>query len=127
MITFQDICELKGLTLKSTIEKKVMLSINASVADILVSNLLKNAVRYNAEDGWVNVILNKTQLIIENPGIPPNVPTNQLFERFRKSNQSGASLGLGLAIVKKVCEVNHLQVDYVFIEGIHRLIVKFPS
>ena len=52
---------------------------------------------------------------------------NQLFERFRKSNQSGASLGLGLAIVKKICEVNQLHVDYVFIKGIHRLIVKFPE
>lgn len=125
-MTFRDICELKGLTLKSEIEEKVMLSINASVADILVSNLLKNAVRYNITNGWVNVILDKKQLIVENPGNPPNVPTNQLFERFRKSNQSGGSLGLGLAIVKKICEVNQLQVDYVFVEGIHRLIVKFP-
>lgn len=126
-ITFRDICELKGLTLKSNIEEKVMLSINASVADILVSNLLKNAVRYNTADGWVNVTLDKKQLIVENPGNTPNVPTNQLFERFRKSNQSGSSLGLGLAIVKKICEVNQLQVDYVFAEGIHRLIVKFPT
>lgn len=125
--TFQDICDLKGLTLKRDVEQKVMLSINASVADILVSNLLKNAVRYNTEDGWIKVTLDKKQLIVENPGNPPSVPTNQLFERFRKSNQSGASLGLGLAIVKKICEVNQLQVDYVFVEGIHRLIVKFPT
>jgi len=127
VLTFQDICALKGLTLKSNIEEKVMLSINASVADILISNLLKNAVRYNTKDGWVNITLDEKQLIVENPGNPPNVPTNQLFERFRKSNQSGASLGLGLAIVKKICEVNQLQVDYVFVEGIHRLIVKFPA
>lgn len=126
VITFQDICELKGLALKSNIEKNVLLSINASVADILVSNLLKNAVRYNSTDGWVNISLNKKQLVIENPGHPPNVPTNQLFERFRKSNQSGASLGLGLAIVKKICEVNQLKVDYVYTEGVHRLIVKLP-
>jgi len=127
VLTFRDICALKGLTLKSNVEEKVMLSINASVADILVSNLLKNAVRYNTKNGWVNVTLDKKQLIVENPGNPPNVPTNQLFERFRKSNQSGASLGLGLAIVKKICEVNQLHVDYVFMEGTHRLIVKFPS
>ena len=127
VLTFQDICELKGLTLKSEIEQEVMLSINASVADILVSNLLKNAVRYNIADGWVNVTLDKKQLVVENPGNPPNVPTNQLFERFRKSNQSGSSLGLGLAIVKKICEVNQLHVDYVFIDETHRLIVKFPE
>ena len=125
--TFQDLCELKGLVLKSSIEKTVTLAINDAVADILVSNLLKNAVRYNLPDGWINVNLNKKELIVENPGIPPQVPTNQLFERFRKSNQSGASLGLGLAIVKKICDVNQFKVDYVFKEGIHRLTVKFPS
>jgi len=127
VLTFKDICELKGLTLKSEIEKDITQPINTAIADILVSNLLKNAVRYNLPDGWINVLLDQQQLIIENPGNPPNLPTNQLFERFRKSNQSGKSLGLGLAIVKKICDVNQLKVDYVFKEGIHRLSVKFSA
>lgn len=127
IFTFKDIANLKGLKLESTIKENITLSINAAIADILVSNLLKNAIRYNLPDGWIKVALDKNKLIIENPGHPPKVPTNQLFERFRKSNQSGQSLGLGLAIVKKICEVNHLKIDYVFKKGIHRLIVKFPD
>lgn len=126
VLTFKDIAELKGLSLESRIENNITLPINAAIADILVSNLLKNAIRYNLPNGWIKVNLDKKQLIIENPGHPPKIPTNQLFERFRKSNQSGKSLGLGLAIVKKICEVNHLKVDYVFEADIHRLIVKFP-
>ena len=126
VLTFKDIAELNGLSLESKIESNITLPINASIADILVSNLIKNAIRYNLPDGWIKVNLNKQQLIVENPGIPPKIPTNQLFERFRKSNQSGKSLGLGLAIVKKICDVNQLKVDYVFSEGIHRLILKFP-
>ena len=39
-----------------------MFPINAAVADILVSNLLKNAVRYNVKDGWIRVTLDKKQL-----------------------------------------------------------------
>jgi len=126
VLTFKDIAELNGLSLESKIAPNITLPINAAIADILVSNLLKNAIRYNLPDGWIKVKLDKEQLTIENPGSPPNIPTNQLFERFRKSNQSGKSLGLGLAIVKKICDVNQLKVDYVFAEGIHRLIVKFP-
>ena len=127
VLTFKDIAELKNLALESDIEKNIILPINTAIADILVSNLLKNAIRYNLPDGWIKVELNKNQLVIKNPGHPPKVPTNQLFERFRKSNQSGKSLGLGLAIVKKICEVNHLKVDYIFKEGIHQLIVKFSN
>lgn len=126
ILTFKDIANLKGLALESTIEKNITLPINAAIADILVSNLLKNAIRYNLPEGWIKVNLDKKRLIIENPGQPPKIPTNQLFERFRKSNQSGKSLGLGLAIVKKICDVNHLKVDYIFDKPIHRLIVKFP-
>lgn len=124
---FKDICNLKGLTLKSSIEPKVMIKINAAMSDILVSNLLKNAVRYNVSDGWINVRLTKKQLVVENIGLDPKIPTNQLFERFRKSNQSGQSLGLGLAIVKKICDVNQLRVDYIFKDQVHQLIIKFPS
>ncbi len=127
VFTFKDICELKNLNLESEITPNIPLPINTAVADILVSNLLKNAVRYNLPDGWIRVKMDKENLIVENPGNPPSVPTSQLFERFRKSNQSGASLGLGLAIVKKICDVNQLKVDYTFIEGIHRLTVKFPT
>ena len=126
VLNFKDICELKSLTLESDIEKNIFLGINISIADILVSNLLKNAIRYNLPNGWVKLTLHKKELLIENPGLPPKIPTNHLFERFRKSNQSGESLGLGLAIVKKICEVNKLQVDYVFKKGVHRLIIRFP-
>ncbi len=126
VLTFKDISDLQGLTLESTIASNITLPINTAIADILVSNLLKNAIRYNLPDGWIKVNLDKYQLTVENPGHPPKIPTNQLFERFRKSNQSGKSLGLGLAIVKKICDVNQLKVDYVFEKDIHRLIVKFP-
>lgn len=125
IIMFQDICDLKGLKLTSQIEQGISLPINASIADILISNLIKNAIRYNLPEGWVKVRLDKKQFIVENPGIPPSIPTNQLFERFRKSNQSGASLGLGLAIVKKICDVNNYSVDYIFKDGIHQLKITF--
>ncbi|MEM6319657.1 MAG: HAMP domain-containing sensor histidine kinase [Bacteroidota bacterium] len=125
-LIFKDICDLKGLQMQRAISPNISLAINASVADILVSNLIKNAVRYNVPDGWVNIQLDKKQLVVRNPGEAPKVPTQQLFERFRKSNQSGESLGLGLAIVKKICDVNRLKVNYIFEEGVHQLTVTFP-
>jgi signal transduction histidine kinase len=124
---FKEICDLKGLTLEKNINQNIFLTINNAIADILISNLLKNAIRYNLPEGWIKINMNHQQLVVSNPGSPPNIPTSQLFERFRKSNQSGKSLGLGLAIVKKICDVNKLKVNYKYDNGIHQLIVNFQS
>lgn len=122
---FKDICELKKLQLDSKIKKGIHLPINAALADILVANLLKNAVRYNLPNGWIKIEVDKDKLQIQNPGVPPQIPPQQLFERFRKDNQSGQSLGLGLAIVKKICEVSKFKISYEFEANIHLLTVVF--
>lgn len=123
---FKEIVSLKNLDLTSTIKKSVSLRMNPSLADILVGNLLKNAIRHNTDKGWIKVLLSEQQLRIQNTGNPPSIPTTQLFERFRKSNQSSSSLGLGLAIVKKICEVSGCQVQYGFNKGVHEILVNFP-
>lgn len=119
--TFDELAALKNIAAQSIIEPNIRLQIDPALADILVSNLLKNAIQHNQENGWIKLELEKSHLKVSNPGLPPSVPTNQLFERFRKNNQSGGSLGLGLAIVKKICDVNDLTVAYRFVEGVHEV------
>ena len=36
----------------------------------------------------------------------------QIFDRFKKEQQSSDSLGLGLSIVKKICELYNFQIRY---------------
>ncbi len=122
---FQEIAQLKNLNLTSTIHEPVALNCNPSLADILVGNLLKNAIRHNNKDGWIKVNLSDQQLSVKNTGNPPTVPPQQLFERFRKSNQSSSSLGLGLSIVQKICDVSGYRVQYDFQEGVHELCIRF--
>lgn len=125
LVHFKELAQLKNLDLRSKIENNIYLKIDPSLADILISNLLKNTIRHNLENGWIEVTLDAQQLVVSNTGAPPKVPTDQLFERFQKNRQSNGSLGLGLAIVKKICEVNYFQVQYDFEAGIHRIHVKF--
>jgi len=122
---FSEIAELKNLELRSCIKNNVQLKIDPSLADILISNLIKNTIRHNIENGWIHVELNQHELIVSNTGAPPKMPTHLLFDRFQKNHQSNGSLGLGLAIVKKICDVNHFQVRYDFENGIHHIYVKF--
>lgn len=120
---FQELGEIQGIELRSDIEKEVMLKIDSSLADILVVNLLKNALQHNIEGGWVEVKLDKNQLQVKNTGLAPSASTDQLFQRFKKNNQSKGTLGLGLAIVKKICDVNQLEVTYDYQEEIHILTI----
>jgi len=121
--SFKEIASLKALEMSANIQEAVFVKLHPSLADILVGNLLKNAIRHNIEKGWIQIDLSKQQLSIKNSGQPPSIPTNHLFERFRKSNQSSSSLGLGLAIVKKICEVSGYKASYQFQQGVHHLTV----
>ncbi len=122
---FQELGEMQGIKLQADIEKKVALKIDSSLADILVVNLLKNALQHNIEAGWVQVKLDKNQLQVTNSGPVPTASTEQLFQRFKKNNQNKGTLGLGLAIVKKICDVNQLKVSYDYQEEVHILTITF--
>lgn len=125
--TFQELAELKGLPMEADILPEVEVNIEPALGEILVGNLLKNAVRHNIPDGWIRVQLNHRRLCIENTGAVPKVPTEQLFGRFETQANSGHSLGLGLAIVRKICDVHGFDLQYHYDNGIHQLTVTFLS
>ncbi|MDF1864346.1 MAG: HAMP domain-containing sensor histidine kinase, partial [Saprospiraceae bacterium] len=123
---FKEICELKSLTIETNIAENIKLKIDGALADILVGNLLKNAVHHNWVKGHIKVTLNSDKLTISNSGEKPVIPTEQLFNRFTKNNQSSSTLGLGLSIVKKICEVSNLNIDYYYENEEHILKILFP-
>ena len=127
LANFQELIEMKELTLLSTIEENVKIRISPLLADVFISNLLKNAINHNFVKGFIQIILNPDVLIISNTGEEINGSTAAFFERFRKNDQSSDSLGLGLAIVKKICEVNSFDISYVYDEDLHKIEIKFNN
>lgn len=124
---FSELAQLKGLRMSTKIEPNVMLAVNPVLAEVLISNLLKNAIRYNVQKGWIELELNHHHLLVRNPGKEPNVPTERLFDRFQKSQPTVGSLGLGLAIVKKIAEASRMKVHYNYEKGVHQLNIVFNS
>jgi signal transduction histidine kinase len=124
----QELFKMKDIALEKVIAEKVEVQLNPALADILLNNLLSNAIRHNQQNGRVVVTLDPATLIIQNTGKPPHLPPKQLFQRFKKSDQSADSIGLGLAIVKQICDLNGFRVSYQYREGWHKLEVLFnPS
>jgi signal transduction histidine kinase len=128
LCAFQELFKMKDIALEKIIAEKVEVQLNPALADILLNNLLSNAIRHNHQNGRVVVTLTAAKLLMQNTGKPPQLPTEQLFQRFKKNNQSADSIGLGLAIVKQICDLNGFRVSYQYQEGWHQLEVLFnPS
>lgn len=125
LASFENWIQMKNLCVTTNIDNKVSLQIHSVLAEILVTNLISNAIRYNIDNGNIDVTLTSNSLIIKNTGLPPEIEPELLFRRFKKSNQSADSIGLGLSIVKQICTVNNFKVSYTFVNGLHIVQVNF--
>ncbi len=124
LVAFEEIIDLKRLEVKVEIGEAVKVRGNTLLLDTMITNLLQNAVRHNHEAGKIWVILEPDYLLIANTGKALKSREEQLFQRFKKDQQSQKSLGLGLAIVKKIVEVHRFKIHYNFKER-HELRIDF--
>ena len=98
-----------------TVEKKltdVYLNMDPILVEVLLQNLLGNAVKHNFNNGEIDIHLTKNKLRICNTGNPLDIDTQLLFERFRKGTNSSSSLGLGLAVVQEICTIYNFNITY---------------
>jgi signal transduction histidine kinase len=113
------------LVLENYISLNISIQINEYLLDVLLNNLLGNAIKYNLIGGKFHVELNERNLIIKNTGNALTMPTEQLFERFQKDSSASDSLGLGLALVKQICDTYGFQISYIYENQWHSLSIVF--
>ncbi|MBT1696951.1 HAMP domain-containing histidine kinase [Fulvivirgaceae bacterium PWU4] len=123
---FTDLAEFKSV--KITVIDKGTLSgnMNAELAEILVSNLLKNAITHNYPGGFVEVTVDGTGLSVANSSGSAALDATQVFKRFYKNSPEKNSSGLGLAIVKSIADYYQLSVGYTH-NGRHQFTIRFPE
>jgi signal transduction histidine kinase len=105
---------------------RLRLPINGYLADILLNNLLLNAIRHNLEGGEVDVRLREQSLRVSNSGPALNFDPGTIFDRFVKGSHSGGT-GLGLAIVRQICDNYHFSLSYSYIDQLHIIDIRFPA
>jgi signal transduction histidine kinase len=111
--------------LVSDIKNNVSLTANRALIEILLSNLITNAIVHNIPGGKMMVGLAQSGFSIENTGPPLDTTAEELFDRFKKGSHSTKTTGLGLAIVRQICTLYHYRVSYQFDNGWHRVMVTF--
>jgi len=124
-IVKQRVEELMELTASEKINFQLQLTpvavaFNHHLADIIVSNLLNNAIRYNKEGGTIIVQLTPERFTISNTSVLPALETGKLTSRFyRHPNTKPDGNGLGLSIVNQVCEMAGYVLHYAYVNGLH--------
>ena len=122
---FKELMGLKNLDFRYATQEAIFVNIDPVLADILLTNLLQNAIRHNEEGGFIQVSLTDEHLRITNSGPSPDILPQQLFERFRKARHNSESIGLGLSIVKEICELSNWDISYQYHDELHTIQVIF--
>ena len=123
----EEISSFKALTTTVDEQDKLLINIDPTLANIIVSNLLKNAIFHNAKEGRVAISLSKDTLRVSNTGATEPLDKAKVFNRFYKAEDQASGTGLGLSIVKAIADLYGYAISYHFDNGMHHFEVKFSS
>jgi len=122
---YEELFTAKRINLIKEMETTVFILMNETMAQVLISNLITNAIKHNIDNGTINIFLNNTFLLITNTGTALQKYPANMFERFKKDKMHSDSLGLGLSIVKRICDLYNFTVTYNYENNLHSLKIVF--
>ena len=126
---FNSILEFKSIELVLIENGEFKTLINKDLAYSLLSNLIKNALKHNINNGKIIIEIDNLSLITKNTS-NRKTPLNSedIFRRFYKESEDHLSTGLGLSIVKTIID-NHSNMDisYAFEDPFHVFSLKIKN
>ncbi len=122
---FNSLIKARNIALEYTIATDISLKVDPVLADVLIVNLIKNAVMHNIEGGKISIEMNGDELRIVNTGGDIDLSNKNIFNRYTKFDKQSGSLGLGLSLVKKICDSYGFTVIYHFMNKLHVFSIFF--
>lgn len=122
---YADFIKIKNIKVTLNLNFKLLISMNPMLADILISNLIKNAIRHNFEGGEIFISTNESKISVLNSGEVLSINPDDMFIRFKKNDGSIDSLGLGLSIVKTILELYNYKIAYTSVNSLHSFSIDF--
>lgn len=125
----------KNITLKTTIDKTILVNIDLDSLKIILRNMLDNALKFSKENGIISIYTqnaddNFVQLIIEDTGIGMSEKViNELLQETmqlsKKNNKEIIGTGLGMQLCKSMLAKNEGKLDIQSKEGLGTKIILF--
>lgn len=117
----------KNLSLHTRVAGDAVFNANQTLIEILIGNLLSNAIRHNVQGGRINVVIEPNRFSISNTGNAKPLDASRLFQRFQKQTADANSLGLGLEIAKRICNLYNAEISYSYADSLHSFNVSFNN
>ena len=127
LLQYEETIAAKQLQIMAAPIEPARCRMNRTLAEMLISNLLNNAIRHNLPSGKLWVTLEKGILTVKNTGQSEPLDESKIFTRFHKNSKDKNSIGLGLEIVKKICTLNNFTLRYRFEHGLHSFSVHLGA
>lgn len=122
---FSHFSENKDLVLKRDIPPGITIEGNKILIEILLNNLITNAIRYTVNKGTIAITLCDKYLSVANSATEA-LQNDQLFKRFGTTTSSiTRGTGLGLSLVKQISSRYGWKVDYTFHDMYHIFSIQF--
>ena len=125
--SYKEIMHLKKITVEMDATDDAMVEMNDVLAEVMISNLLSNAVRFNIDGGFIKCHIDNMYLIMTNAGLPLNINPEDLFKRFHKSSSNPQSVGLGLSIVKEITVSYGMAITYACRDNVHEIKLRYRN
>lgn len=117
----------RNLTICADIDAASALNACKPLVEIMINNLILNAIGHNRINGSIVIKASAKELIISNTGEQQKLNAESMFKRFVKFSKSTSSSGLGLSIIKQICLRHNWQIHYQYKEDKHNFTVIFLS
>ncbi len=121
---FQEAASMRGIEIELDLEP-VIVHIDEGLAHVLVTNLIKNAVKHNIRNGFIQIKLTQKKMSIKNSGESFEGEPAELINRFKVGSDGG--LGLGLAIADQICEVYGYKLRYIIHDINHEVQIDLDA
>lgn len=121
---FDEHFQQKNIKLTADIFPAINVHGNSSLTEVLINNLLINAIRHTESGGTVSVRLTDLYFQISNSGAE-GLNQDLLFKRFSRMSSDYKGSGLGLAIIHEICKFQHWKISYKFVDHHHIFSIEF--
>ena len=122
---FEDKIDAKNLTIQQEIDPGIQVNGNNLMLEILITNLIKNAVYHNIQHGFIEIRIAENLFLIKNSGEKITNSDENFFQRYKSGINKSVSTGLGLSIINKICDVNKYKLNFHFSNSTYLFKVKF--